>query len=321
MNNKMLLRMCIITILLSICTSIVTSCSPKKEEIVPSYGTISAGYDHTIALKKDGTVVATGSNKYGQCDVDDWSDIVQVSAGEYYSLGLKKDGTVVAVGDKSLKWSFTDWKDIISISAGAYYAVGLKKDGTIVTTYDGYRETYIDSYKDIKYIDIANSTVILINEEGKILNAIRDQYTEKRTKAFIEKYDNPISAQTTLALNAVLKDNGQLVLNSPRPLINIGNKTYHNIAQFDMDYLLICMLTKYGEVKIVKYQGSWFYMKKYEDEVKSWENIISVDAGADHVIALTSHGTVLSIGENDFGQCDVNEWTDIATERLPMDMP
>ena len=33
---------------------------------------ISAGDSHIVGLKADGTVVATGYNKYGQCDVSDW---------------------------------------------------------------------------------------------------------------------------------------------------------------------------------------------------------------------------------------------------------
>ena len=35
-------------------------------------GKISAGTYHTVGLKSDGTVVATGSNEFGQCDVSDW---------------------------------------------------------------------------------------------------------------------------------------------------------------------------------------------------------------------------------------------------------
>ena len=51
-----------------------------------------------MGLKTDGTVVAVGYNEYGQCDVDDWTDIVQVAAGYIHTVGLRSDGTVVAVG-------------------------------------------------------------------------------------------------------------------------------------------------------------------------------------------------------------------------------
>lgn len=38
--------------------------------------TIAAGPRHTIGLQSDGTVVAAGDNKYGQCDVSGWRGIL-----------------------------------------------------------------------------------------------------------------------------------------------------------------------------------------------------------------------------------------------------
>ena len=37
--------------------------------------TLSAGELHTVGLRADGTVVATGDNDYGQCDVGGWQRI------------------------------------------------------------------------------------------------------------------------------------------------------------------------------------------------------------------------------------------------------
>ena len=72
-----------------------------------SYDTLSY---HTVGLKKDGTVVAVGWSYYGQCNVEDWRDIVQVSLDIYQTVGLKKDGTVVAVGrNGSGECEVEDW--------------------------------------------------------------------------------------------------------------------------------------------------------------------------------------------------------------------
>ena len=59
---------------------------------------IAAGYENTVGLKSDGTVVAVGWNNYGQCDIGGWTDIIQVAAGYGHTVVLKADGTVVAVG-------------------------------------------------------------------------------------------------------------------------------------------------------------------------------------------------------------------------------
>ncbi len=36
---------------------------------------VAAGSMHTLGLRTDGTVVATGSNQHGQCDVAGWAAI------------------------------------------------------------------------------------------------------------------------------------------------------------------------------------------------------------------------------------------------------
>ena len=52
---------------------------------------ISAGRDHSLALKKDGTVVAWGKNHSQQCNVPTGlTDVVGVSAGRSHSLVVKK---------------------------------------------------------------------------------------------------------------------------------------------------------------------------------------------------------------------------------------
>jgi len=62
-----------------------------------------------VGLRSDGTVIAVGWNGYGQCNVGDWTDIVQVDAGYCHTVGLKSDGTVVAAGPEIelAKWYLT----------------------------------------------------------------------------------------------------------------------------------------------------------------------------------------------------------------------
>ena len=65
----------------------------------------------TIGLRSDGTVVAAGWNKTGQCNVSDWQDIVAVCAGYSHTVGLRSDGTVVAVGHNLYgQCGVSDWR-------------------------------------------------------------------------------------------------------------------------------------------------------------------------------------------------------------------
>jgi hypothetical protein len=45
--------------------------------------------------------------------------------------------------------------------------------------------------------------------------------------------------------------------------------------------------------------------------VGSWTDIIQIAAGEYHTVGLKSDGTVVAVGLNDDGQCDVGSWTDI----------
>lgn len=59
---------------------------------------IDYSQNHFVGLKIDGTVVATGDNSYGKCDVSEWTDIISIVAGPTYTAGLRSNGEVVYCG-------------------------------------------------------------------------------------------------------------------------------------------------------------------------------------------------------------------------------
>ncbi|MCK5182203.1 MAG: hypothetical protein KAQ73_06655, partial [Dehalococcoidia bacterium] len=46
-------------------------------------------------------------------------------------------------------------------------------------------------------------------------------------------------------------------------------------------------------------------------DVGNWTDITQVAAGYAHTVGLKAGGTVVAAGNNEFGQCDVGSWTDI----------
>ena len=120
--------------------SVCAATEGKKRELLY---VLSAGSYKTFGIKSDGTVLAAGNNDDGDCNVDDWTDIVQISAGSRHTVGLKSDGTVVATQMKNKPSSFQidfgqcnvdEWTDIVEIATGYCHTVGLKSDGTVVAT-------------------------------------------------------------------------------------------------------------------------------------------------------------------------------------------
>ncbi len=114
------------------------------------------GKGHTVGLKKDGTVVAVGDNTYGQCDVDEWSDIVKIAAGDWYTVGLKNDGTVLITGNNKPKLRYVDEQmfngNYVDIAAGYGQTICLDSEGNIsVFGFDDYgKNTRTDDWKGIK---------------------------------------------------------------------------------------------------------------------------------------------------------------------------
>jgi tetratricopeptide (TPR) repeat protein len=137
---------------------------------------ISAGDKHTVGLRSDGTVVAAGWNKYGQCDVSGWTDVVAVSAGYGHTVGLRSDGTVVAVGyNDGGQCDVSGWRDIVAVSAGTRHTVGLRSDGTVVATKHtgdqkyNYGQCEVSGWTDIVAVSAGEYHTVGLRADGTVV--------------------------------------------------------------------------------------------------------------------------------------------------------
>jgi alpha-tubulin suppressor-like RCC1 family protein len=95
---------------------------------------ISAGGDHAIALRADGSVIGWGAYHHGQTNDPSFSDVIAVSAGAGFNLALRANGTVVAWG--SHEGGRCDvppgLSNVVAISASGGSGLAVKSDGSVI---------------------------------------------------------------------------------------------------------------------------------------------------------------------------------------------
>ena len=262
---------------------------------------ISAGSKHTVGLKSDGTVVAIGNNDYGQCEVEDWTDIIEVAAGQYHTVGLKEDGTVVFAGQCTV----AGWDDIIAISAGSDFTVGLKLDGSVVAVGDNdYGQCEVTDWTDIIAIAAGSNHTVGLKSDGTVV-AVGNGFSGQ---CDVEDWTDIIAISAGETYTLGLKSDGTAVA------------TKHNaFNDRDVDNWTDVIAISAGSNHAIglKSDGTVVAGGTYSNkacDVSNWTDIVAISAGLNYTIGIKLDGTVVAVGNNDYGQCDVSDWTDIKVD-------
>lgn len=257
---------------------------------------VSAGNQHTVGLKSDGTVVAAGENFDGECDVSDWTDIVQVAAGFCFTAGLKKDGTVVYAGNPPTSESYdvSDLTDVVAIDASDEALDCLLSDGTWIRRGDLGGGQWRISEKMYTSVDVA------ADENG-----------------YISHSSNIVDISTGLACSIGLKSDGtvQLVHNLKlegytgphlpdrfNPKV-FDTSSWRNIVDVGAGNDHVVGLREDGAVV---FTGSLNPRYAHHYDMSDWSDISEIYAGGEFTIGLTKEGTLLAAGMTYIA--DAEEW-------------
>lgn len=237
---------------------------------------ISTSASHSVQLLANGKVEAFGNNEFGECDTEDWTDIVAIEAGALGTYGVRKDGTVVYTGDDEYNLDCSEWTDIVKVKEdkGNSCLIGLKSDGTVTYAQDGvsfYDETMekLDSWTDIKDVAVSSDLVIGVKKDGTIVSAF-DEYLNQN--GIFDEFNNWNDIKSVSV--------------SPGEFQILGLKTNGTVVAVGEN--------NFGECN-----------------VEDWTDIIAVETGAGYSVGLRSNGTLVTAGEGYLGSLDVGEWKDI----------
>ena len=262
--------------------------------------TIAGGGRHTVGIRPDGTVVATGNNDDGQCNVDGWTDIGFVAAGFSHTVGLEEGGTVVATGNNDDgQCNVGGWTDIGLVVAGDWHTVGLRNDGSVVATGKSDQgQCDVLGWADIQQVAAGGAHTVGLESGGTMVATGNNDDGQCNVGGWTD-----IALMVAGYAHTVgLKDDGHVVAT--------GN---NDEGQCNVDGWTNIQLVAAGRAHTIglREDGTVVATGRNNEgqcKVSGWTNIVQVAAGGWHTVGLKDCGTVVATGNNDDGQCDVGGW-------------
>jgi len=317
---------------------------PVSEQIAKYQGAVAGGYEYSVGLKTNGTVVTVGdeSKKDWKLGVRSWHDIVAVAASFRHIVGLKADGTVVVTGYKDKyddygQLNVSGWRDIVAVAVGAAHTVGVKADGTVVAGMnnfnDGYGVCNVSDWRDIVAVAAGFNNTVGVKADGTVVAVGDNESGQCNVSGWRDIIAVAVGKQHIIGLKA---DSTVVAVGSNEKYSTYETQPngYQPCGQCDVsgwsDIVAVAAggyfsvgLKKDGKVVITgKYEGPYdidpSVMWTNDFLPYMWnnlDNIVGIVAGEHHVICLKADGTVVAFGSNKNGKCNVGDWRDIGPKQ------
>lgn len=249
----------------------------------------------TVKVRPVGTVVAWGSNTYGEGTVPaDLTNVVTVTAGQFKSLALLNTGNVAEWGDQPA--IPPGLGNVTAISGGFTHFLALRSDGTVV---GGGGNAFGESTPPVGLTNVVSVTAgdqhsVALRQDGTVVAWGRGDFGQTNVPANLT---NVIAIDAgglyrTLALKAdgtVVQwgsTSGIVIPPNLSNLVAIAAGDYHSLA-----------LRQDGTVV------GWGFNDAGQTNIPvGLTNVVSIAAGSGHSLALKANGTVVAWGTNSYGQ-------------------
>lgn len=265
--------------------------------------TFSAGRNHIVALKADGTVVAAGNNDHHQCDVSDWTDIVAVSIGDTHTMGLRSNGTVVHIGAVNYgQRAAMEWRDIVAINAGKHYTVGLTPDGTLrAAGQNDYDQREVRKWQDIASASAGDYHTVGLKTDGTVIAVGHNA----NGQCDVSEWTGIAAVYAGDHHTIGLKEDGSVVstgrnaygqcdVSDWKDIIDIGIGTSFTVG-LKADGTVVTTGYSYGDL----------------DNVHQWTDIVAISVGASHVAGLKSDGSLVTVNFDSQAQNSISSWAEV----------
>ncbi len=286
---------------------------------------VSAGANHSLALKSDGTMLAWGKDSDGQLGdggtstkqatpvaVLNATGIVAISAGGSHSLALRSDGTMLSWGsdvagqlgdggtttNQTTPVAVSNATGIVAISAGANHSLALKANGDVLAWgSDGFEQlgnVEITTNQSTP-VAVSNATSVVAISAGSIHSLVL------KSDGTLLSWGNDGSGQLGDGGTNTSQTTPVAVFNATG-IVAISAGANHSLALKDNGTMLAWGSDIGGQLgnDVTKVN------KSIPVVVSSATGIVSISAGGNHSLALKSDGTMLAWGNDVAGQLGDN---------------
>jgi alpha-tubulin suppressor-like RCC1 family protein len=203
---------------------------------------------------------------------------------------------VVAVGSNGYgQCDVSSWYSVEYIACAGNTSYGVRTDGTVLAAGDnayGQCNVATDVFTNIKRVACSGEFVIGLKRDGTI---VMTGNTAKVTEALSWKDIKDISVLGNTVV--ALKDDGTVLACGDIDPTAVAD--WSNVKTIAAGYCYAVAITADGETL-----STTTLPELLKDSLR-------IECGMGHILALKSDGTVVAIGGNTYGECDVTAWCDI----------
>lgn len=202
-----------------------------------------------------------------------------IAGGIRCSVAISNDHTVLAVGaNPEGQCNVAAWRNIISVDTYGCFTIGLDTDGNVQLAgkYDG-KNIDISEWKNITDIAAGERFIVGLKKDGTV---VADGHNREH-QIDVTAWNDVIAIDAGWNFTAALTQNNELLF------AGVDNGQQDEFNRNKQDWIDVVNISSSGGGNVDKCRGKG------------------------HTVGLKKDGTVVAVGDNTYGQCDVTTWKDI----------